>query len=136
MKDRVLMGPTLFERQAKVGGDIFYSCNEQAYLDIPKILITNLVGQLHAKLQNFETLQDLFSKPHIQVVKVTTSFQLNAKQNAEKRYHEVLKKEGLQEQELVRLTKPIQKRRRVKTLSVPRKKSSKESAGMDSEWST
>ena len=36
MKDRVLMGPTLFERQAKVGGDIFYSCNEQAYLDIPK----------------------------------------------------------------------------------------------------
>ena len=61
MKDRVLMGPTLFERQAKVGGNIFYSCNEQAYLDIlvpttplildiPKILITNLVGQLHAKL--------------------------------------------------------------------------------------
>ena len=95
-------------------------------------------------MPNYETLEDLFSKPLLQpdesfvskVVKVTTSFQLNAKQNAEKRYHEVLKKEGLQEQELVRLTKPIQKRRRVKTLSVPRKKSSKESAGMDSEWST
>ena len=57
---------------------------------------------------------------------------MNAKQNAEKRYHEVLKKEGLQEQDLVRLTKPMQKRRRVKTLGVhvhpPRKKSSRESA--------
>ena len=31
---------------------------------------------------------------------------LSAKQNAEKRYQEVLKKEGLQEQELVSLTKP------------------------------
>ena len=60
-----------------------------------------------------------------------TLFQLNAKQNAEKRYHEVLKKEGLQEQDLVRLTKPMQKRRRVKTLlgvHPPRKKSSRESA--------
>ena len=57
---------------------------------------------------------------------------MNAKQNAEKRYHEVLKKEGLQEQDLVRLTKPMQKRRRVKTLlghvHPPRKKSSRESA--------
>ena len=58
--------------------------------------------------------------------KKNISFQLSAKQNAEKRYHEVLKKEGLQEQDLVRLTKPMQKRRRVKTLSVPRKKSSRE----------
>ena len=40
MKDRVLMGPTLFERQAKVGGNIFYLCKELVYLDIPKILIT------------------------------------------------------------------------------------------------
>ena len=62
---------------------------------------------------------------------------MNAKQNAEKRYHEVLKKEGLQEQELVRLTKPMQKRRRVKTLGVPRKKSSREiavAAGLGSDY--
>ena len=61
---------------------------------------------------------------------------MNAKQNAEKRYHEVLKKEGLQELDLVRLTKPMQKRRRVKTLSVPRsKKSSRENgAGLGSDY--
>ena len=59
---------------------------------------------------------------------------MNAKQNAEKRYHEVLKKEGLQEQELVRLTKPMKKRRRVKTLGAPRKKSSREGVGLGSDY--
>lgn len=41
-------------------------------------------------------------------------FQLSAKQNAEKRYRDVLKREGLEEFELVKLTKPRQKRRKIR----------------------
>ena len=45
-------------------------------------------------------------------------FQLNAKQNAEKKYLDVLQKEGLDEEDLIRLTKPKPgKKRKIKTLS-------------------